>query len=133
MRLDEGKQITKTPLQSTSLDRFAATHLEHISDENKSAHFISESHSPARDEYFAIVARATNDAVRDWNVKSDRLSWPQGLESLAGYDASSSKCDDIRFWQSNLHPGDRARIGSSIRVALASWSDYWSGEYRFRR
>jgi signal transduction histidine kinase len=55
------------------------------------------------------------------------------LESLAGYDASSSECDNIGFWQSNLHPGDRVRVGSSIRDALASSSDHWSGEYRFRR
>jgi PAS domain S-box-containing protein len=133
MRLDDEKQITKTPLQSPLLDRFVAPHLEQISDEGKTTHTPLPSHSPARDDYFAIVARATNDAVRDWNVKSDRLSWPQGLESLAGYDASSVECDEIGFWQSNLHPGDRARVALSIRGALASSSDHWSGEYRFRR
>ena len=133
MRLDEEKQITKTPLQSPLLDRFVAAHLEQISDEGKTTHTPLQSHSPARDDYFAIVARATNDAVRDWNVKSDRLSWPQGLEFLAGYDASCAECNDIGFWQQNLHPGDRARIASSIRDALASSSDHWSGEYRFRR
>lgn len=133
MRLDEEKEITKTPLQSPSLDRFVATHLQQISDEGKTTHTPLPSHSPARDDYFAIVARATNDAVRDWNVKSDRLSWPQGLEPLAGYDASSAECDEIGFWQSNLHPGDRARVALSIRGALASSSDHWSGEYRFRR
>ncbi len=115
------------------LDRFVATHLEQISDEGKTTHTPLPSHSPASDDYFAIVARATNDAVRDWNVKSDRLSWPQGLESLAGYDASSAECNKIGFWQSNLHPGDRARVGLSIRDALAGSSDHWSGEYRFRR
>ncbi|MEY2525566.1 MAG: hypothetical protein QOE73_337, partial [Verrucomicrobiota bacterium] len=133
MRLDEEKEITKTPLQSPLLDRFVAPHLQQISDESKTTHTPLPSHSPARDDYFAIVARATNDAVRDWNVKSDRLSWPQGLESLAGYDASSAECDEIGFWQSNLHPGDRARVALSIRGALASSSDHWSGEYRFRR
>jgi PAS domain S-box-containing protein len=133
MRLDEEKEITKTPLQSPLLDRLVATHLEQISDEGKTTHTPLQSHSPARDDYFAIVARATNDAVRDWNVKSDRLSWPQGLEFLAGYDASSAERNDIGFWQQNLHPGDRARVASSIRDALASSSDHWSGEYRFRR
>src|SRR6266480_3860710 len=132
MRLDEEQQITET-LQSPLLDRLVTTHLEQISDEGKTTHTPLPSHSPPRDDYFAIVARATNDAVRDWNLKSARLSWPQGLESLAGYDASSAECNEIGFWQSNLHPGDRARVGLSIRDALASSSDYWSGEYRFRR
>jgi PAS domain S-box-containing protein len=133
MRLDEEKKISKTPFQSPSLDRFVPTHLEQISDEGKTTHTHVQSHSTSRDDYFTIVARATNDAVRDWDVKSDRLAWPQGLESLAGYDASSSECNDIGFWQRNLHPGDRARVGPSIRDALISSSDHWSGEYRFRR
>src|ERR1700736_5836917 len=132
MRLDKEKQIAKTPPQSPLLDRLVATHLEQISDEGKTTHTPLPSHSPARDDYFAIVARATNYAVRDWDVKSDRISWPQGLESLAGYDASSGQCNDIGFWQKNLHLGDRARVASSIRDALASSSDHWSGEYRFR-
>src|SRR2546430_4722159 len=132
MRLDEEKQITET-LQSPLLDRLVTAHLEQISDEGKTTHTPLPSHSPSRDDYFAIVGRATNDAVRDWNVKSARLSGPQGLESLPGYDASSAESNEIGFWQSNLHPGDRARVGLSIRDALASSSDYWSGEYRFRR
>jgi PAS domain S-box-containing protein len=131
MRLDEEKQIAKTPLQSPSLDRLVTTH--QISDEGQTTHTPLQSHSTSRDDYFAIVARATNDAVRDWDVKSDRISWPQGLESLAGYNTSSGQCNDIGFWQKNLHPGDRARVASSIRDALASSADHWSGEYRFRR
>src|SRR5436309_1211276 len=133
MRLDEERQISKTPFQSPLLDRFVPTHFEQISDEGKTTHSHVQSHSASRDDYFAIVARATNDAVRDWDVKSDRLSWPQGLESIAGYDASSSECNDIGFWQRNLHPSDRARVGPSIRDALIGSSDQWSGEYRFRR
>jgi PAS domain S-box-containing protein len=134
MRLDEGEKTTKTPLQSSPLDRIAATHLEQISHENTnaSAHFISEDHPPSRDDYFAIVARATNDAVRDWNVKSGALSWPQGFESLFGYSDASVQ-NDISFWQQNIHPTDRVRVTESIRDSLAGSSDHWTGEYRFRR
>src|SRR5947209_12687846 len=133
MRLDKENQTTKTPMQSPLLDLVVAPHLEHISHENKTAHSISESHSPSCDDYFAIVARATNDAVRDWDVRSNGLSWPQGLERLLGYDPSTTECNDIGFWQKNLHPADRARIASSIRDTFGSSSDHWSGEYRFRR
>src|SRR5438132_243123 len=133
MRLDKEDQTTKTPIQSPLLDLVVAPHLEHISHENKTAHSISESHSPSCDDYFAIVARATNDAVRDWDVRSNGLSWPQGLERLLGYDPSTTECNDIGFWQKNLHPADRARIASSIRDTFVSSSDHWSGEYRFRR
>src|SRR5438270_2468213 len=133
MRLDKEDQTTETPIQSPLLDLVVAPHLEHISHENKTAHSISESHSPSCNDYFAIVARATNDAVRDWDVRSNGLSWPQGLERLLGYDPSTTECNDIGFWQKNLHPADRARIASSIRDTFVSSSDHWSGEYRFRR
>ena len=133
MRLDDEKQITKTPLQSPLLDRLVTTDLEQLSDEGKTTHAPLQSHSTSRDDYFAFAARATNDAVRDWDVKSDRLAWPQGLESFAGYDSLSGQCNDIAFWKKNIHPSDHARVASSIRDALASSSNHWSGEYRFRR
>jgi PAS domain S-box-containing protein len=87
--------------------------------------------SPESAEYFALAGRATNDALRDWDVKSGRLAWPQGLESLLGY-TSSIVSQDIGFWQRHLHPDDRARVSAGIRDALAG-AERWSGEYRFRR
>src|SRR5205085_8911244 len=86
-----------------------------------------------RDDYLAFVTRATNDAVRDWNVKSGALNWPQGLQSLLGYENSSAQCDKISFWLKNVYPGDRTRIASSIQEALSGLAPQWTGEYRFRR
>jgi PAS domain S-box-containing protein len=83
-------------------------------------------------EHFALVARATNDAVRDWNVKTGALSWPQGLENVFGYTPSPAT-DVIGFWQEQIHPQDQARAGAGIRDALAGSGEHWSGEYRFRR
>jgi len=133
MRLDEEKQITETPLQSPLLDQLVTSHLQRFSDESKTTHLLSESDPPTRDDYLALVARATSDAVRDWNVTTGTLSWPQGLQTLLGYENCSAECNNISFWQTNLYPGDRARIGASIQDALNSTSNHWSGEYRFRR
>src|SRR6476646_5591850 len=106
MRLEEGDQLTETPPLSPSIDALVTTHLPQVSDENKTAHSVSEVVSPPRDDYFALVARATNDAVRDWNVKSGALAWPQGLNALLGYDNSSGDCHKISFWVKNVYPGD---------------------------
>ena len=89
-------------------------HFQQLSDENKTGHILSESSSPPRDDYLALVTRATNDAVRDWNVKGGTLSWPEGLRSLLGYDNSAGDCDKISFWVKNVYPGDRSRIAASI-------------------
>ena len=133
MRLEEGEKLTKTPPLSPSIDALVTAHFPQVSGENKAAHVVSEASSPPRDDYFAIVARATNDAVRDWNVKSGALAWPQGLDALLGYDNSSGDCDKISFWVKNVYPGDRSRIATSIHDALSGSTDHWSGEYRFRR
>ena len=133
MRLEEGEQLTKTSLPSPSVDALVPSHIQEVSDENKTVHILSESNPATSDDYFATVARATNDAVRDWDVKSGALSWPKGLQSLLGYDNSSAESARIDFWRKNLYPGDRARIGASIHDALSGSGDHWTGEYRFRR
>ena len=82
--------------------------------------------------YFALLAQATNDAVRDWDVKTGRLLWPQGLTSLLGYEPDLA-ADQLAFWQKNLHSEDRARTATAVRDALVGNGNHWSGEYRFRR
>jgi two-component system cell cycle sensor histidine kinase/response regulator CckA len=93
---------------------------------------LLEDGSDESPNYFEIVARATNDAVRDWNVKTGALCWPQGLRSLLGYEPLSGS-GSINFWHDRLHPEDRDRVTDSIRDALTSSENHWSSEYRFRR
>jgi signal transduction histidine kinase/CheY-like chemotaxis protein len=83
-------------------------------------------------DYFEIVTRATNDAVRDWNVKTGALLWPRGLKSLLGY-AHSAASQKIGFWFDHIHPEDLSRIQDSLRLAFKQQEDTWKGEYRFRR
>lgn len=130
MRLEREDQTASTPIQASSLEQFVVGQLPKLSDETKTS--VVENRSPLGADYLAFIARATNDAVRDWNVKTGGLSWPHGLQSLFGYDAASA-AGQINFWQKNLHPGDRARIGASIRDALAGDDEHWTAEYRFRR
>lgn len=83
-------------------------------------------------QYFTLVARATNDAVRVWDVKTGALAWPQGLESLLGYTPIPTD-NRISFWEEKIHPEDCARATTSIAEALRTSAEHWSGEYRFRR
>ncbi len=83
-------------------------------------------------QHSALAAQATNDAVRDWDVKNGVLSWPQGLESLLGYKLVAGT-ETIDFWQEQIHPDDCAVTTAKIRDALNSNDQHWAGEYRFRR
>src|SRR5438046_4149853 len=82
-------------------------------------------------DHHQLVARATKDAIRDWNLASGALTWPQGLHSLLGYSPSASR-QTIAFWQHQIHRDDRSQIAASIREAIKSRAEHWSGEYRFR-
>jgi signal transduction histidine kinase/ActR/RegA family two-component response regulator len=88
---------------------------------------------PATDaDYFEVVAQATNDAVRDWDVATGALAWPRGLVTLLGFEPSDD-CKEIGFWFRNIHPDDLAPVQSSLREAFSGSAECWSGEYRFRR
>jgi PAS domain S-box-containing protein len=130
MRLENENQITQTSTPSPSLEQFILGRPQELSHENKTSLPQPDS-APARD-YFAFVAGATNDAVRDWDVKTGELVWAHGLTSLLGYEPTSAE-SNLSFWQRNLHPSDRARINASIAEVLGGRDDHWSGEYRFRR
>jgi two-component system cell cycle sensor histidine kinase/response regulator CckA len=82
-------------------------------------------------DHYQLVARATKDAIRDWDLTSGALTWPQGLDSLLGYSPSGPP-QTIAFWQQQIHRDDRSRIAASIREAIRSKAEQWSGEYRFR-
>jgi two-component system cell cycle sensor histidine kinase/response regulator CckA len=131
MRLATGNQTSNRVAQPgghdkpKNFDELCRAH----ENENRS---LSENHSPQSSDYFQIVARATHDAVRDFDVSSGRLSWPHGLKELLGYDAGSTIAD-ISFWNEGVHPEDRVRVAASIREALSAKGEHWSGEYRFRR
>jgi PAS domain S-box-containing protein len=104
--------------------------VEHFAPHQTNNDTLSENNPFHSQQDLQILARATNDAVRDWDVKSGRLSWPQGLERLLGY-CRSSVPEEIAFWQKQVHPEDLAHVVTSIAEALAGNAENWSGEYRF--
>jgi len=129
MRLPTGNETTQRPGQPTAGDPTPITH--HPPYENETG-ALSKSISGQNDDHSALVAWATNDAVRDWDVRTGRLYWRQGLSTLLGYELAQAK-EELGFWQKNLHPDDRARTAAAIRDALVGPETHWSGEYRFRR
>src|SRR5438132_9362787 len=131
MRLATGNQLQGRVARSAGDDQSDPSRNKCTTNENHDR-ALSENNSSQSPEHLQIIARATNDAVRDWDVKSGSLFWPQGLKSLLGY-CRSSATEQIGFWQEQVHPEDRARAAASIGDALAGTSEHWSGEYRFRR
>jgi len=130
MGLATGNHLTRRVAPSAGNDQSRPT-LNYCKTNETKSRALSENNSSQSEEHLEILARATNDAVRDWDVRSGTLVWPQGLERLLGY-CRSSIPKQIGFWQEHIHSEDVARVMASIGSALAGRSDHWSGEYRFR-
>ena len=83
-------------------------------------------------ERFQFVARATNDAVWDWDLISDGIWWNEGIQSLFGY-APEQVGPDHAWWREQVHPEDLERVRAEIRSAVDGGAESWSAEYRYRR
>jgi PAS domain S-box-containing protein len=83
-------------------------------------------------ERLQLVARATNDAVWDWDLVTDELWWAEGFQTMFGY-APDEIEPGAESWYNRLHPDDRERVITGIRAAIDGGETSWSDEYRFRR
>src|SRR5687768_14366435 len=82
------------------------------------------------EERFQLVARATQDAIYDWNVKEDIVSWNEGFTHLFGYDPKEVE-PGTASWHNRIHPEDREPVLRDLNAAIAAERQTWSYEYRF--
>jgi len=81
---------------------------------------------------YRLAAKATNDAVWDWDLDSDHVLWNDALEQAYCHPLASIECTGD-WWLAHIHPEDRGRIDASIHAVLDGGQTAWNDEYRFRR
>jgi len=81
---------------------------------------------------YRLAAKATNDAVWDWDLDSDHVLWNDALEQAYGHPLASIECTGD-WWLAHIHPDDCGRIDASIHAVLDGGQTAWNDEYRFRR
>ncbi len=82
---------------------------------------------------FQLVARATSDAVFDWNIVTGEVWRSQSFDKLFGY-GTEEVPDNIDAWQERVHPDDRPKVDAELaRFFYQSRELEWSALYRFRR
>ncbi|HEY9420032.1 MAG TPA: ATP-binding protein, partial [Thermoanaerobaculia bacterium] len=84
------------------------------------------------EQRFKFVARATNDAIRDWDLLTGEVWWNESFYDTFGYRAGEVEAE-LRSWTGRIHPDDVERVSASIRDFIGGGGDSWSDEYRFRR
>lgn len=83
---------------------------------------------------YDMVARATNDAIWDWDVETgDVVRSGQGLQIFFGYDLKEAY-DEEDFWNKRVHPNDlQSLLDHRAKVLADPVQLYWEDEYRFMK
>lgn len=83
------------------------------------------------EERLRLAAKATNDALWDWDFASDKIWWGDAFFNVFGYKVDNGF--DRRAWIENVHPDDREMVQASLHKALHDQRNQWQKEYRFRK
>ncbi|MEA3207359.1 MAG: hypothetical protein QOE70_416 [Chthoniobacter sp.] len=97
-----------------------------ITERKKVDRALSES-----EERFQLAFRATDDALWDWNVVTNAVSYSESLGTLFGYRAGEFE-STMAFWTNCLHAEDHDAVIASVEAFFAGRDEVWLGEYRFR-
>jgi PAS domain S-box-containing protein len=83
-------------------------------------------------ERYDMVAKATNDAIWDWNITTNEVKRVNdGYKTLFGYDAAVADADN-NFWMNKVHPDDLPGIMKKRNDIFYNTNElYWQDEYRF--
>ena len=84
------------------------------------------------EERYRLAARATNDAIWDWNLGTDHILWNEAVQALFGYAAEEVGASGA-WWTAHIHPDDRGRVTAGIHAVIDGTATGWKDEYRFQR
>ena len=83
-------------------------------------------------ERFELLAKATRDAVWDWNLEANTVWWNEGFSTLFGH-GNSGQLLGPESWSERIHPDDKDQVLNSIHEVIDRGGENWSAEYRFQR
>ncbi|NRD55001.1 response regulator [Corallococcus sp. AB030] len=83
------------------------------------------------EQRFRLAARATQDAIWEWNPQTDILEWSSGGQDLLG-PLDDPRVPRLDWWRRHIHPEDLAAVQRGFSEAIEGGGDVWRGSHRFR-
>lgn len=84
------------------------------------------------EERYRLIGDAANDAIWDWDLATNVVTWNRGLAKTFGHEDVGT-ATDAAWWMAHVHPDDRAHVKRHIRAAIDGEAATWEDEYRFQR
>ncbi|MBS1654501.1 MAG: PAS domain-containing protein, partial [Bacteroidetes bacterium] len=95
-----------------------------------SQHLLEKQLTEANQRY-ELVARATSDAVWEWNYKTNKvIFWNEGIKNLFGYDIEGKEVE-LEWWSDKIEEQDLEATLDSIDQAIKKRKNTFRTEYRF--
>jgi PAS domain S-box-containing protein len=91
-------------------------------------------HLRVSNERFNTVVKATNDAIWDWDILTDKVFMVgDTYKQLFGYDIVNAYPPG-NFWESIIHPQDRERVMEKLSAVIREGAaSKWEDEYRLKK
>ncbi len=94
-------------------------------------HLAGQALEEAKERY-RLAAKATSDAVWDWDLHTNQVLWNEALEDAYGHPLATLDTSS-EWWIAQIHPEDRERVHASIWNLIQGSDTAWTDEYRFQR
>jgi PAS domain S-box-containing protein len=82
------------------------------------------------EERFEFAARATNDAIWDFDLITHQGWWSRAFRVVFGH---RDGFVEPETWEPHIHPDDRERVLASLEQVIGGGQQSWIQEYRFQR
>ncbi|GEM_PF-613806 len=81
-------------------------------------------------EHYNRISRATVDAIYDWDLQTNQLTWSKGFQEIFGYRSGDGQRQESR-WLDLIHPEDQQHVIDQIFIHLRDKKTRWKQQYRF--
>jgi diguanylate cyclase (GGDEF)-like protein/PAS domain S-box-containing protein len=78
---------------------------------------------------YALAARAANDGLWDWNLRTDSIYYAPRWKAMLGIE-ESAVVDTPEVWFHRVHEDDRARLQSNLQEHLDGQTSHFESEHR---
>jgi PAS domain S-box-containing protein len=83
-------------------------------------------------ERFAMIAKATQDALFEWNLATNEIWWSESHYTMFGFEPSGP-VPDLADWQLKLHPDSQTLLQEIVDKVLTGTLSHWEEEVAYRQ